>query len=503
MIDNNAINKAKWIATGNGAHLVLQEFLDRVQLRSGRQQMSTETFLIGLILTINEYRHCELKKVAEVLEHLPPEIKAELGINNSILKALYRFNAKLTKARDYSIERAPELDTATRKWRYLKGAELTDKLLAATLIPRPEGSEDYSMDSSGIWDKDLSRSKDRAKERHGPDGLFMVVQDASWGYKTAKLGESEQFYGYDLHVIIREPKIGNTPEEPKLIEHMSLTPAGTEIVEPSLNLIDRILFKGQKIKYLLTDRHYSFKVTARWMKPLRRRGIMPVSDLHPSEMGFRPFESVPWAAGMPYCPRVPEHLGSIKPFHPNMSDAQKEELNNKHAERGPYRAKLHTPLDAEMRMRCACPALSGQIGCSLRQGTVTLAEKNQLPIVINPPKLENAPKLCTQKTVQYQFKTEDELMIIKNHQSPVWGTPEWRKNYGRRSSVEGAFGTIKATVGLRRRQVLVNGIAMQEMMISIYCALSNMRAYQNWCQRTGLGDPNHPLTPEVSNRLAA
>ncbi len=59
------------------------------------------------------------------------------------------------------------------------------------------------------------------------------------------------------------------------------------------------------------------------------------------------------------------------------------------------------------------------------------------------------------------------------------------------------------TVGPRRRQVLVNGIAMQEMMISMYCALSNVRAYQNWCQRTGLGDPNHPLTPEVSNRLAA
>ncbi len=59
------------------------------------------------------------------------------------------------------------------------------------------------------------------------------------------------------------------------------------------------------------------------------------------------------------------------------------------------------------------------------------------------------------------------------------------------------------TVGLRRRQVIVNGIAMQEMMIPIYCALSNMRAYQNWCQRTGLGDPNRPLTPEVSNRLAA
>lgn len=512
MINEKSIRQARWIATGMSADYELQKFIIKSRKRDRMQGMTTEAFLTGLILTIQEYGHCKLNKVADVLDHLPIHIKAELGINSPVKPALYRFNSKLTKCLDFSPDRAPDLTEEERLWRKNQLADLCDQLLASTHIPRPAGSEDYAIDSSGFWANKIGNSNDRDElppedefdhEEPSKVKIDRSLIDSAWGYKSAKRGGRETFFGYDIHAIVRVPRDPRTNDEPVLIESMTLTPAGSDIVEPSLTMIDRILKNGRRIRFLIADRHYSAKKTLRWMKPLRSRGIMPVFDMNGTDQGFRLVDGIPWAAGHPHCPRVPAHLGNIPTLSPAADTKARLEFEEKIAQREAYRAKGHTQLNSELEIRATCPALDFKLGCSLRPGTVKLAEKFELPIISNPPDLADAPKLCTQKTVKYKMTSVRELVVIKTHQFPVWGTQDWFKNYRRRAFVEGMFGTVKETVGLRRRAFLVSGLPMTQIVVTLYFALANARHYNNWCIATGAGDPSHPLTPDMGGHAQA
>ena len=514
MITRLSFNEALWIATGCNAHIELDTLYDRGTKRPSRKVFTTTAYLVGMFLACDEYGNVKLRKVAKILESLPSEWLRELGMDSIDEHQLYRYSARLTKSVDYTLERAPHLTTEEQHWRAEQLTRFSDALLATTLIDRPPDGRDYAIDSTGIWSNNMgqpitkSTSEDDLDEDHIQSsiesekmvehGIDTNLSEAHWGYKTRKRGGTQMFFGFDLHALIRVPaqqeggSKGLRPE-PSLAETISLVPAGSEIVEPSLSLIDRVLATGQSIRFLLADRHYSHKKAARWRLPLAERGIRPVVDMRKDDQGFRLHDSVPWAAGQPHCPKVPSRLGDIPTLAPNATHDQRVQFNESTADRRKYAAKIHTPIDREGKVRFQCPALDNRIGCPLRPGTVATAHEHSLPIIINPPELLTAPKICTQSTFTVKSSDPQDLEMLKHHQNPVWGSPEWRTLYRRRTYVEGWFGTLKDTVGLRRRNIRVNGIAMNTIAVSVFAAVANKRHLQSWDRETNLGDKHHPL----------
>lgn len=524
MFTRTEFDHAKWIATSSNAHVLLEELYDRGHQRPGRKVVTAAAFLVGLLLTCQEYGHVKLNKVARVLRSLPTAWLQELGMNEIDEAQIYRYSANLTRASDYSYERAPKLADSDRKWRRDQMVEVTHALIEATLITRPSNGKDYAIDSTGIWSNRLGDSQREAlmaePEREDQDAVIEAANEsahsvlnptwheASWGYKTKKAGGSEKFFGFDVHALIRVGERANDVAdhertEPNLVEAISVVAAGTDVVDPTLSILDRVLRRGQQIRYLFADRHYTYKKASRWRIALSRLGIKPIGDMHQSDQGFRLHDGIPWAAGQPHCPRVPTELGSIPALAPNASSAQREMFEHKIEERFRYAAKIHTPLDSHGKARFQCPALDNKIGCPRREGTLAMAMQEGLPIIQNPPEDPSAPRICTKQTFLVDIEEDPQIRdLMKNHQNPIWGTREWRKLYRRRTYIEGWFGTVKDTVGLKRRSIRLNGIAMNFLAISIYASLANRRHLQKWHQDTGLGPRTHPLLSESQEGVA-
>ena len=524
MFTRTEFDHAKWIATSSNAHVLLEELYDRGHQRPGRKVVTAAVFLVGLLLTCQEYGHVKLNKVARVLRSLPIAWLQELGMDEIDQAQIYRYSANLTRAADFSYERAPQLADNERDWRRGQMVSVVHALIEATLIPRPTNGQDYAIDSTGVWSNTLGDGQreiamaDLDEEDEVPaidpaDGSAHSAantewHEAAWGRKTKKNGGIERFFGFDVHALIRVGERANdVPEyertEPNLVEAIDVVPAGTDVVDPTLRILDRLVHRGQRIRYLFADRHYTYKRASRWRIALSRRGIRPVGDMHPRDQGFRLHDGIPWAAGQPHCPRVPHGLGSIPTLAPNATSIQREVFEKQIEERFKYAAKIHTPLDSTGKARFQCPALDNKIGCPRREGTLAMAMQEGLPIVQNPPEGSDAPRICTNQTFLVDIEDDPQIRdLMKNHQNPIWGTREWRKLYRRRTYIEGWFGTVKDTVGLRRRNIRLNGIAMNFLAIAVYASLANSRHLRKWHRVTGFGPRSHPLLSESQEGTA-
>lgn len=202
-----------------------------------------------------------------------------------------------------------------------------------------------------------------------------------------------------------------------------------------------------------------------------------------------------WVAGYAHCPATPDTLDRLtRPAF----DATPEAIEASHAAfetRELWAMQRHTQPDHTGTHRVACPALAGKIGCPLRPGTVAAAIEHGLPIVEHPPTAdpngEPLPKCCTQRTV----KTSPPTSIVKHQQPHYWGTRTWSRIWRRRTYVEGTYGNRKnvSTENMRRGITRIPGLAFTHITIGLVNASYNLRMVRNWHDRTGLGDPNHPL----------
>ena len=402
--------------------------------------------------------------------------------------------------------------------------ELSDILIESTLIPRPANAQDYSIDESGIWASERAKRKvpdetetiaegdeettptpvlpdeplDDDPEDTAPVRATRAprnLSDAAFGVKTNKDGTRSWFYGYGLHAIVRAPETAqdDSRSEPPLLERVRVTPAGTDIVDVSLALIDQVLAKDEKIRYLLADRHYSFKKVERWLYPLLERGIEPVVQLREGDHGFREWEGMQFAAGHAHCPATPQHLGEIR--QPTLG--AKSEKWNKYekliAERQAYAAQRTHKLKPDGTSRWRCPALNGTVGCQLRPGTVEAARHLQLPIVASPP--EHPHSICTQDSVGVKVETSEQAVIMKTHQKHYWGSRKQVQLNARRTYVEGWFGALKGenAAGKHRGSSLYTGIAHATLEVAVFSCIANIINLRSWHEETEQGDPNHPL----------
>jgi len=316
--------------------------------------------------------------------------------------------------------------------------------------------------------------------------------EASFGSKTSKSGKTESFYGYMLDAAVAIPKPGGE-KRPVVLRRLVVSPASTDVVEPTLSILDSLLATDVGVSNIVVDRHYSYKEVTRWADELRARDISQHFDLRKDEHGFKDVDGMRMAGGWMHCPATPDELGTVERPGPGASREAVEEFRARIAERLSWAMSRHEDITSEGRTRWMCPAMAGTRGCPLREGTVEVAREAGLPIVADPPAADTAPKCCTQKTVSTQIPE------MRKHQQPhYWGSPEWQKAYDLRTYVEGLFGSLKNpdTERVSRGFTKFPGLVMMTIGLTLAGVVCNVR-HQRRFWEARQDRPDHPLlTPD-------
>lgn len=549
------------IVDAGGAGEALRAAL-RTDRRGRPQKGNPRTFLILLLLaaaegelTIERMHHIatrELPRDVQIaLETVRPDGDdwADMPIDE-----LYYISRTITKKLSWTGPRAEHLTEEQKQTRRHALRDINDRLITATLPERPGAS--YALDESGIWAWAKGRKRrrnqqaaaaadpgaggDQRADGGGADGdrgdraggggdraggggetggepvvrvrPLSACPDASWGLKTGKDGQQDSYFGYALHALVRIPDLRPGPsftdtDDPILVEAIDLTPASTDIVDVSLELLDRVR-ERQPVRDLASDRHYSYKEASRWAHELWARGIHPVLDLREDEHGFRDYDGARIAASWPHCPATPTRLATIPRPGPGSAPQTKTVFRERIAERQVYamrRVKSHIPDGVS---RWECPARAGKLGCPLVEGTVHVAREMELPVVARPPGEDARPRCCTQRTFMIRIDAPPDeetprerrdrealAKAMKHAQDEYWGDPRWTTSYNRRTHVEGAFGNLKNpnTENVHRGLFRFTGLPLVTLSIAAAVTASNLRQLRNWHARTDNGDPANPL----------
>src|SRR5690606_25812850 len=85
--------------------------------------------------------------------------------------------------------------------------------------------------------------------------------------------------------------------------------------------------------------------------------------------------------------------------------------------------------------------------------------------------------------------------LRKLMQHLYWGSPEWERIWNDRTYVEGSYGNRKngSTENLTRSHFRVTGLALLHILTAMSAVSYNLRMVRNFHEKTGHGDPNHPL----------
>ncbi len=533
------VRKAIYVVDESGAAAILEQALGLAP-QGRKSALTPRLFLIGSILSVQSRRHLVIAEIYRTLVYdIDLDLQIEMGIvgratGKSLFseKSMERFSARLSEKLEYGQGSAPDIDDAERERRRLAVARINDALIAPTLPTRTSAA--YAMDTSAIWawgraprkapsnlldlDAQIIESgsdigqmgliendvQQITQSQVGKSGISIKKEpvpepyelDAKWGVKTDKDGGRESVFGFDLHVLVRVNDVNQDRTlEANLIEAVDVTPAGNDIVAPSLDLIDRVINSLKPFKELLCDRHYSYKLAERWARQLAIRGIDQVVDLHSNDHGFRDYNGAKLAAAVLHCPGTPEYLAVIKNPGPSASLENKTRFRELIDIRQQY---AFPSVSLQPRRRATCPALAGKVGCPLREGTVEAAVAGNRLVVLNPPALKMAPLCCTQSTVEIKEDGQSKLW-----QKEYWGSKRWSRSYDRRTYVEGAFGNLKNASGenLSRGFFRITGLARVTLFLGIAATAHNMRQLGNWNDRTLNGDSDHPLLAPDSETL--
>jgi hypothetical protein len=497
------------------------------------RQLPLRTYLIGAYLAIECKASFKNTAILEVLtiglsrakqHQLQVRTTDPDGRDRVIGKsALDYFSRSLPKRLAYTPQSAQlwgldvDQDEMDRRREGLEAAMAA--LLEASLAT--DGGSWYALDGSGAWswgrakyvvnDTDDVRAQETVAEHDRvPDEIVDLPADqtdeaddqdvpstrrtisnhdpdAAIGSKTSKSGKRESYYGYVIDAAIRVTPPG-APREPVVVERMLISPASTDVVEPTLKMLDSLADTPGGVTDVIVDRHYSYKGVDRWADPLRTRGINQHFDLRADEHGFRDINGMRLAAGWMHCPATPDDLATIPRPGPGSPRATHTEFARLIRERRSWAMDRHT-REPSGRTRWVCPAQAGKRGCPLRPGTVEIARQAGLPIVDTPPDSATAPPCCTQDTVS------DTSDAMRKHQQPhYWGTEEWKLAYDLRTYVEGLFGSLKNpdTEGVRRGFTKFVGLPMVTLGLTLAAAICNVRHQRRfWADRDDR--PDHPL----------
>jgi hypothetical protein len=400
----------------------------------------------------------------------------------------------------------PEVAEAFRKF-CQEGEVSAGTLVGPTPVLAATPSESAKEDTNVKRPRSRRRSRikpDPAMESEADsngrvdDGLgytTSVDPDGNWSIKTSKAGKRESFFGYHEHTLVLAPaeRIADNPKVvPALIRRLELTTASQDIVEVSLRLIEGL---NGAVGHLIVDMHYHYKKTWKWLDELTKLGVKQHHDLRSDEQGFTDYERVRYAGGWPHCPATPDSYGVITKPAVIASRADKNRFREDVNAREPFSLMILQHPTSTLPMRGVCPALAGKVGCANCPGTTATAQLKGQPIIENPPNEaidgEPLPKVCRKGSVTLRPPEK----VRKLHQIHYWGGQAWEKMFARRTYVEGSYGGRKnvSSENMRRGQFQSMGLPWANVVVSLVAASYNLRLLQNWHDRSGDGDPNHPL----------
>lgn len=385
----------------------------------------------------------------------------------------------------------PGLDTKERTYREALLTSITNRLLDASKPYDLPPTGHYALDATGVWAWSRAGGQDSTTSRD---------PDARWGYKTAKTGQKQIFFGYDAYAWVRVQPVGDAQPYPHLIERLLLRPAASDEPDSTLPMIEAMQSGPYRIQTLITDRAWSYKVGERWALPLLQLGIEQVVDLHENDYGVRDHEGLRVVAGWPHCPAMPDRLIDItRPARFALSDAsavgdnpqteepttviETREFLTRIEERKPYALRRVAGPDNKGNERYECPANAGQCRCPLKAMSMHLPV--ELPLVTDPPAEQGRPRICQQRTVSLPG-----TVTPKVRQRLYWGSEEWIRSFARRTHVEGAFGNIKNrnTENISRGWLQVSGHARTTLMLTLAAVAYNLRIARKWNAETGASE---------------
>lgn len=549
------LERALWVVDHSGVAHLLDANSRRSTRGRKREGLDGRLFLTLFIVAAMQGKATIQRMWDIATGQLPRDRQWELGIlrrdGDKVVqlttKQLYDMGKALNKHLAWTGPIAASLSEEERTRRYAVVANIADALTTTTHVVARAGTA-LAVDESGVWawtrgrrkpaaappvhpsDEDEARvenladvttgdvpmpleafTHEPADEDFAEDGdagcpesadlpeaetdaiplkMRRLDPDATWGVKTHKDGGRTSYFGYALHTLVRIPDVGQTKEtsaEPLLIERFRLTPASTDIVDVTIGMIDDVLAAGGKIGDLIGDRHYSYKKAERWAQPLWERGVRLVHDLRKTDHGAVDYQGSKIIAGWPHCPGTPMHLETLVRPGSNGTPEENAAFRAKIDERYRYAMRRHKTVLGDGKSRWGCPALNGKVGCSFVEGSVEAARHESLPIV-TPPEAKTA--FCKQTTVQIPPGKH-----MKYAQDEYWGDGRWEASWDRRTYVEGVYGNLKNsnTENIHRGFFQFTGLPMVTLAMTAAVVSYNIRELNNWHQRSGLGDPGHPL----------
>ncbi len=496
----------------------------------GRRSLPAIIYLVGLCLSFQNRKSGTVASIHKTLTRdLPRDLQWELGVLRGPGHAptvltewrLYNFTRTFSRI-EYGYARQPDIAQDERVTRFGRVQAISQALLRQTLIARPRGSADYAVDGTGIDAPERGHRK--PKDLPDPEGHeeqtdtqptepsvaspittgqgCKGASDAAWGWRTGHSGRSI-YFGYDIEGLIRVPAVGQRGDkrnEPALLEALTVLPAGTDVVDPVLGMLDLLQSDGIPVRRLLNDRHYSYKAYDRWLVELMKRDIQQVGDLRSDDHGFADWNGLRMAAGHPHCPKTPDELAVIPAPGHDATSAERTAFTARIEERQAYAVQIvNRPTADNQRIKCRCPARKGTVGCPLVEGTMAVALEAELDYIKEPPAESGRPLICQQDTVTLRIENDDHKVIVKPLQHHYWGSAAWQEDYARRTHIEGFFGCLQndeiGTVDGSTHQQ--RGLAAVTIIYSMAAAISNAHILRLWHEQTGLGDPEHPLlTPD-------
>lgn len=473
--------------------------LRRTLSRDGRgfpSPLSVEVFLAGCLLTLQDNRQLTIANILRVLTvDISIDMQRLLGTRHWKIGRGRRTELVITRRPfENMLKRlgeelswlpssAPGISETERTRRAALLQSVMDRLIDASKPRDLPATGHYALDATGVWEW-----------ARAPKEEDLPLVDAKWGYKTAKSGEKEMFFGYDVYAWVRVQEVGATDPYPHLVERLVVRPAASDEPRSTIPMIRAMHAGVYPIRTLITDRAWSYKKAKRWVRKLRQLGIEQVVDLHNNDHGVRDYDGLRIVAGWPHCPAMPDKLVDIKrPAKLTLPDGSViddlpettgDEIESKAKRetrkfigkiqaRRAYATRRVSGPNAEGDERHECPADAGQCRCPLKKLSMHLPA--DLPRVENPPQAaiqDDLPLICRQRTI-----TVPGTVTPKVRQRHYWGSIDWIRSFARRTHVEGFFGNMKNrnTENITRGWIQVSGHARHSLLLAVAGSAYNLR----------------------------
>lgn len=508
-----------------------------------KRRLHADVFLTGAVMVASKSYTMTLDNIHKALtQWIPRSLQVELGIRTrqrgastplSVRQVRYFFSALDEKL---LVSDKPGPGVVPLEAPVVSPAlqAIIDKLVESTLPAFMPDMFSLAWDSSGLrtwgaprWSKTAKIEAKGVDDSYGntAKALANVVArgklpthsfdaHARSGYRTKTYNnKSRHLFGYELFAGVAVPPVGEDPNSfPKLM--MALRPAGGSVIEPSLEVIDRIITDGKVIDELICDRGFSYKRSSDWSDELFRRGIDQTQDIHPLDHSVRDYDGLRVIDGEVYCPSMPDNLTHIeRPMRVKVGPLRKrasmeerrahedtvkaiDEFRSLIAERELYAFVKHADANDSARdqdkTRMMCPAGAGKVRCETCPFSLQLPK--DWPLVVDPPAIETAPKGCRQRTV-----TIPGWVTSKLRQRHTWGTDPWIESYSRRTHIEGFFGNIRdaSNQNISRGFCRVVGLVKTSLMVAFVVMAANLRILRQWAKRVqDFSDPLCVTYPE-------